>query len=158
MIARVASVLEWASALGCALMAGVFFAFSSFVMPALARLAAPQGIQAMQSINRAALNKPFLAAFMGTALVCALLALLSLLQLGEARSRYRLAACALYLVGTFLLTIVVHVPRNEALDAVDPNGSAAAAQWLTYLSVWTAWNHVRSGAALLALVLIMLGR
>jgi uncharacterized membrane protein len=158
MMARLASGLEWAAALGCALMAGVFFAFSSFVMPALARLPAPRGIQTMQAINRAALTPPFLAAFVGTALVCVLLALLSFSQLTETRARYRLAACALYLVGTFVLTIVIHVPRNEALDGADPNGSAGAAQWLTYLSEWTAWNHVRSAAALAALILIMLGR
>jgi uncharacterized membrane protein len=38
--------------LGAAMIAGVFFfAFSSFVMPALARLPAAGGISAMQSIN-----------------------------------------------------------------------------------------------------------
>lgn len=42
------------AALGCGLVAGVFFAFSSFVMPALKRLPPAQGISAMQSINRLA--------------------------------------------------------------------------------------------------------
>jgi uncharacterized membrane protein len=37
--------------LGAAMIAGVFSAFSSFVMPALARLPAAGGISAMQSIN-----------------------------------------------------------------------------------------------------------
>jgi hypothetical protein len=49
--------LEWATlgtALGCGLLAGVFFAFSAFVMPALRRLPASQGIAAMQSINKLA--------------------------------------------------------------------------------------------------------
>lgn len=40
------------SALGCGLMAGVFFAFSAFEMRALASLQPTQGIPAMQSINR----------------------------------------------------------------------------------------------------------
>ncbi len=37
--------------LGSALVGGVFFAFSSFVMKALARVPSPEGIAAMQSIN-----------------------------------------------------------------------------------------------------------
>lgn len=155
---RFLSILECASALGCGLVAGVFFAFSSFVMPALGRVAAPTGILAMQAINRAALSKAFLSAFVGTAVLCGLLGLLSLGQLGEARARFRLAAGGVYLVGTFVLTMVVHVPRNEALERVDPASSAAAAQWLTYLAEWTTWNHVRGAAAWVALLLLLLGR
>ena len=49
-------VLTLFAALGCAMMAGVFFAFSSFVMPALRRLPATQGIAAMQAINVAAVT------------------------------------------------------------------------------------------------------
>jgi uncharacterized membrane protein len=47
-------VLTLFAALGCGLVAGVFFAFSTFVMKALARLPAEQGIAAMQAINAAA--------------------------------------------------------------------------------------------------------
>jgi len=43
--------LTLVSALGCGLTAGVFFAFSSFVMKALGRIQPAQGIAAMQSIN-----------------------------------------------------------------------------------------------------------
>jgi uncharacterized membrane protein len=55
------------AALGCGLVAGVFFAFSTFVMKALARLPAPQGIAAMQSINVIVINPWFMTAFLGTA-------------------------------------------------------------------------------------------
>jgi uncharacterized membrane protein len=43
--------LKLFSALGCGLVAGVFFAFSTFVMNALTRLAPKEGIAAMQSIR-----------------------------------------------------------------------------------------------------------
>ncbi len=59
--------LKLFSALGCGLMAGVFFAFSTFVMNALARLQPTQGIAAMQSINITVINPLFMAAFLGTA-------------------------------------------------------------------------------------------
>ncbi|WP_010496926.1 hypothetical protein [Paenibacillus elgii] len=51
--------LTYASALGSGLIAGLFFAFSTFVMSALARLPAEQGIAAMQSINVTVLNPLF---------------------------------------------------------------------------------------------------
>jgi uncharacterized membrane protein len=44
------------AALGCGLMAGLFFAFSLSVMKALARLPSAEGIVAMQSINVAIIN------------------------------------------------------------------------------------------------------
>src|SRR5215469_6413164 len=58
------------TALGCGLVAGAFFAFSSFVMPALNRLPAPRAVAAMQSINRLAVTPLFMAAVFGTALAC----------------------------------------------------------------------------------------
>jgi len=63
-------VLTLLAALGCAMMAGVFFAFSAFVMKALARLPAEQGIGAMQAINVAAVTFAFMAALFGTAVAC----------------------------------------------------------------------------------------
>ena len=60
-------VLTLLAALSCAMMAGVFFAFSTFVMKALARLPAQQGIGAMQAINVAAVTFAFMAALFGTA-------------------------------------------------------------------------------------------
>lgn len=61
---------QLAAALGCGLMAGTFFAFSVFVMPALKRLLAPQGIAAMQSINITVINPLFMLVVMGMALLC----------------------------------------------------------------------------------------
>jgi uncharacterized membrane protein len=56
-----------ATALGCGLVAGVFFAFSTFVMPALKRLPPAHGIAAMQSINTVAVTPAFMTALFGTA-------------------------------------------------------------------------------------------
>jgi uncharacterized membrane protein len=141
-------VLTLLAALGCAMMAGVFFAFSAFVMKALARLPAQQGIGAMQAINVAAVTFAFMAALFGTAAACGALAVWALFAWDERFAPYLLVGSALYLVGTILLTIVYHVPRNEALARVEPRG--AESHWRRYLSAWTAWNHVRAGTALAA--------
>ena len=55
--------------LGSALVGGIFFAFSSFVMKALAGIPSAEGITAMQSINVVVLNRSFLGVFMGTAVL-----------------------------------------------------------------------------------------
>ena len=143
-------VLSLLAALGCAMMAGVFFAFSAFVMKALARLPAQQGIGAMQAINVAAVTFAFMAALFGTAAACGALAVWALFAWDERFAPYLLVGSALYLIGTILLTIVYHVPRNEALARVEPHSAEAESHWKRYLSGWTAWNHLRAATALAA--------
>ncbi len=137
------------SALGCGLMAGVFFAFSAFVMRALASIQPTQGIPAMQSINRVVINPLFLGVFIGTAVVCLLMAVLVAFRWSQPGAAYLMIGSLFYLIGTFLVTIVFNVPMNDALETVDPEGADATTAWAGYLSRWTAWNHVRTVAALL---------
>jgi uncharacterized membrane protein len=144
----------WAStlvaALSTGLMAGVFFAFSTFVMKALARLPIPQGIQAMQSINVTAINPVLMAALFGSTAVCVLLAVYSLLQWPQPAAFYLLLGSLLFLVGSFLTTALFNVPLNNALARVDPGSVDGAGLWARYLTSWPAWNHVRTVSSLLA--------
>lgn len=80
----------------------------------------------------------------------AALVLSALLTWDERFAPYLLVGGALYLVGTILLTIAYHVPRNKALARVEPHCADAESPWTRYLSGWTAWNHVRAAAALAA--------
>ena len=100
---------------GCGLIAGILLGFSNFVMPALARLPAAEGVRAMQSINVAVLNRWFLGALLGTALLCAGLALSSLARWSEPGAARQLAGSCSYLIGTILVNKLYHVPRNTAL-------------------------------------------
>lgn len=143
-------VLTFLAALGCGLIAGVFFAFSAFVMRAFARLPAAEGIAAMQSVNVAVLNPVFLSVFVGTAAACAALAVSAFLRWNTPGAGWLLAGGLLYPVGTFLVTVAFNVPRNEALARVAPADPASARLWANYLVSWTAWNHVRTAAALAA--------
>lgn len=154
-IDQLLSVLTLVATLGCGLIAGVFFAFSTFVMRALARLSPSEGIAAMQSINITVLNPWYLGAFFGTAAACLLALVASLLRWYKPEAVYLLIASALYLVGTVLVTIVCNVPRNEALASVvlaDPDTDSAHL-WARYVATWTAWNHVRTAASLAAAAL-----
>jgi uncharacterized membrane protein len=148
-------ILIFTAALGCGLAAGVFFAFSSFVMPALARLPAAQGIAAMQAINVAAITPVFMTALFGTAVACAVLAAWALVR-RPPEAPLVLGGGVLYLAGTILVTIVGNVPKNEALAGLEPASPAAAERWAAFLRGWTAWNHVRTASALAAAALLAL--
>ncbi len=138
------------SALGSGLVAGVLFGFSTFVMRALARLPAAQGITAMQAINVAAINPPFMLAIFGTAAGCVLLVVVALGNLHRPAAVLWLLGGLLYLGGTVLVTMVCNVPRNNALAKADPASPDGARLWAGYLSRWTAWNHVRTVSGILA--------
>ena len=74
------------TALGCGLVAGVFFAFSTFVMAALRRLKPEEGISAMQSINILAVTPVFMAVLFGTAAACLGLVVWAVISWGEGPS------------------------------------------------------------------------
>jgi uncharacterized membrane protein len=110
-----------ATALGCGLVAGVFFAFSSFVMPALKRLPPAHGIAAMQSINKLAVTPAFMTALFGTAVACLGLAAWAVISMGERPAALVLAGSALYLVGAIGVTIARKRPaQRQARDAASP--------------------------------------
>jgi len=141
------------AALGCGLVGGIFFGFSTFVMRALERLPPAHGAAAMQSINVTIIRAWFLAPFFGTALLCLALAVVGLLEWGEPEALYLLIGGPLYLIGTIGVTVVCNVPRNNALAAVEPESPEGPTAWSRYLPAWTMWNTVRTVAALAASVL-----
>ena len=148
--------LTMGAALGCGLVGGVFYAFSSFVMAALARLPAAGGIAAMQSINRVVLAPPFMVPFFGTAAVCLVLVVGAVVGWGEPGATLRLLGGGLYLVGCIGVTVARNVPRNDALAAVEPESDAGAAVWARYVREWTGWNTVRTVSSMLASALLIL--
>jgi len=140
-------VLTIITAIGAGVSAGVFFAFSTFVMKALGRLPAAEGISSMHAINKAAPTPLFMLALFGTGAVSIVLSVVALRPLDQRWATYVLIGTALYLA-CLVLTMAYHVPRNNALALVDPTGSGAAHAWEQYFSSWTAWNHVRTVTAL----------
>lgn len=139
-----------AAVLGSGLIAGLFFAFSAFVMKALARLPAEQGIAAMRAINSAILNPLFFTVFFGTAAASLFAIVFAVLHRNAPHAAYLLAGGILYLAGSFLVTAVFNVPLNNALAAVAPESEEGARVWTRYVANWTAWNHVRTLATLAA--------
>ena len=142
------------TALCCGLVAGVWFAFSAFVMNGLRRLPAAQGIAAMQSINRTAVSALFMTALFGTAALCAVVAIWAGLSWEDRRAPWVLAGSLLYLLGSVGVTGAANVPLNDKLARLAPDSAGAAREWDSYVSTWTAWNHVRAVTALAAAALL----
>jgi uncharacterized membrane protein len=142
--------LTLAAALGSGLIAGIFFAFSSFVMKALFRLPPAEGIAAMQAINVVVINPFFMIVFLGTVVLSVVALVSSLMRWQRPGSGYLLAGVLLYLLATFLVTMIFNVPLNDSLARLSASDAESARQWADYVGRWTMWNHVRMAGALLA--------
>lgn len=146
-----------AAIVGSALIGGIFFAFSNFVMKAFERVPSSAGMLAMQTINVTVLNRWFLGAFMGTALISLILAAMSIAAWESSHSPYLLGGAVAYIGGTWLVTGIGNVPLNNKLAGVKPDDPESSEVWEHYLENWTRLNSQRTGAALLAAVLFSIG-
>ncbi|GGL84003.1 membrane protein [Streptomyces fumigatiscleroticus] len=149
-------VLTVLGVLGTGLVAGVFCGFSTFVMRGLAALPPAQGVAAMRAINTAAVTPAFMLVFVGSAVLCAVIAVVTFVLWPDEGTAELLLGSALYLFGSFGVTVVANVPRNEALLRLDPGTAEAAEYWPTYVREWTMWNHVRTVASAAAAVAYVL--
>ena len=156
MIATVLPVVALVGVVGSGLMAGLYFAFSTAVMPALGRMRPAWGTEAMQQVNRVILNPLFLLVFLGTGLVSLLLVVGAALSGGSGAWWIALGG-VLYLLGNIAVTAIVNVPMNNRLDTINPLTDDGAAIWAHYLRRWTAWNHVRALACTAATALLAVG-
>lgn len=147
--------LLWFSAVACGLMAGLYFAFSAFIMQALASIDR-SGVEAMNAINRVILRSLFMPLFFGSSLASLGLAVIGLIDWGAPGSGAMLAGGLIYFVGQFVVTMVCNVPINNALAAIDPSAESKAAIWKDYFDRWTRWNHVRTISCTVAMVLFII--
>ena len=157
MLGGTTRTLTLIATIGAGIAAGVFFAFSTFVMAGLRKLPPAQGLAAMQQINIAAPTPPFMIVLFGTALISVVLGVGALRHLDSPGAMLRLVGAAAYLLA-IVLTAAYHVPHNDALAKLDPRAAGSAHAWLVYARDWTALNHLRTlgsaaGTALFALSL-----
>jgi uncharacterized membrane protein len=138
------TALLWFGAIGCGLLGGLYFAFSTFIMTALGRIDRSHGVSAMNAINAAILRSVFMPFFYGTTLASLLLVVISFTRMGESGAVATLAGGLIYITGMFVCTVIRNVPLNNVLAAADAANGTAATVWARYLKEWTRWNHVRT--------------
>lgn len=136
--------------------AGFFYAYSCSVMWAFDTSDPKVAIAAMQRINIVVRNAAFFPAFFGTPVVALVAAALWFSQGRHDVALLLALAAAAYLGGAFLTTLAINVPMNEALGrtAIPAEAEAARTIWHDYSAPWTLWNHIRTAASLVALLLV----
>lgn len=147
-MAFILPILLVAAAIGSGLIAGIFFAFSTFIMTAFARIPPEQGIAAMNSINTTIVRSPFMLLFIPVAILCIAIAVMAFMDWRGNASIWMIGGAAAYIVASFISTIAFNVPMNDALANVSGSGGEAVTIWSRYLTDWTWWNHVRTVASL----------
>jgi len=149
------TIIIVASISGAGLVTGLLFAFSNFVMKALADLPPDKGMFAMQRINETIINPMFLLFFLGTPILCFAIAVNSGLKINEPGSLFLLAGSLAYLIGPFGITVLFNVPLNNLLAGADVSDCNDI--WPMYQKKWQLWNHVRTYIGLVSVVLMATG-
>ncbi len=149
------TVITIAAITGAGVVTGLLFAFANFVMQALATLPREQGMLAMRQINEKIINPVFLLLFLGTPILCVLVAVNASLVLGSPGSVLLLVGSLSYLAGPFGVTMLCNVPLNNRLAAADIG--EADRVWPDYQVRWQRWNHVRTCVGVASIVLLAAG-
>lgn len=152
------SLMKWmliTGALGSGIIGGIFFAFSTFIMTSFAAISTESGVAAMNAINRVILRSWFMPVFMSMVVVSVVLVILAIRQWSLGGGSLIIAGAALYILASFVSTIIFNVPLNDRLATFQGNEAEAAEFWATYLKDWTFWNHIRTIASLAASVAFM---
>jgi uncharacterized membrane protein len=120
------------------LLAGIYVAFAVAVMPALHSLPDDTFLPVMNRINIVIVNPAFLTLFLGAPVFAVTLAAVG-------RDPLTIGA-AVAAVSAVVTTIAVNVPLNDAL--------ADGATRETYEKRWVLWHQFRTGAAIVAFILL----
>ena len=116
-----------------------------------------QSIAAMQSINITVITPLFLAVFMGTGILCAVLIVMSLINWHGTPSIIMIGGSLLYILGCLAVTTILNVPLNNELAAANAADPKSVELWARYLSDWTFWNSVRTAASLASSAALTVG-
>lgn len=146
-----------AASLACGLVAGVFLAFSDFLMRSLDAMRPTGAVEAMQAINRKVKPSLFVVLLLVLGVVSLSIAGHALATQEGVEAHLAVAAATIYMVGVIGVTFLRNVPMNERLALFARDDPKAVRYWSTvYRPRWTAWNHVRTLASASAALCYMI--
>jgi uncharacterized membrane protein len=132
------TVVLVAALVAAGLVAGLFYAYACSVLPGLGRGDDRTFVEAMRGINIAIVNPVFLLTFLGAPVLAGVAVFLN-----PGPRPWVLAGFG-FLVAMLVITAVVNVPLNNALDSGGEDYAALRAQFET---VWVRWNVLRALAS-----------
>ncbi|WP_208559279.1 DUF1772 domain-containing protein [Marinilactibacillus kalidii] len=142
------------SLVGTGMVAGIFFAFSNFIMRAFSKLSNANGSTAMKEVNRTVQNPWFFLFFIGTAITSFLLMIFYFFT--PIVSGWSLIGSILYFFGCFMVTGIKNIPLNNQLEALNTKESKQKDSWTHYMRTWTFWNHIRTIACMGAFICLII--
>ena len=147
-----------AAAVLASLLAGFYLAFSLTIMPALAGLPDRVLVTVMQTVNRVIVRSAFALLFVGAPLTAVATAALASLAGASAPLVVLAVAGATLQVASMVLTVVVHLPRNDAPDRADPDdaGDVARARE-AFERPWTRAHRVRTAVTTVGALALVAG-
>jgi len=146
------TILVWVVAALTMINAGIYVAFSTFVLPALRTLPASDAVRTMQRINDKAPRSAFMVPFIGSALGGAAVIVAALVVRPE--GIWWSIGGAVAALAAFILTASVNVPLNNALAASDATAPEA---WRRFDRPWAASNHLRGLISIVGTVALSIG-
>ncbi|MPZ79328.1 MAG: DUF1772 domain-containing protein [Actinophytocola sp.] len=120
------------------LIAGLFYAYACSVMPGLARGDDKTFVEGMRGINVAIVNGWFMLSFLGAPLLAAAA---GLLHLRSGPTLWWIVAAFGCLVAMLVITGVVNIPLNNALEA---GRDSYAELRERFEASWVRWNVLRA--------------
>lgn len=124
------------------LLAGLFYAYTVSVMPGLARGDDRTFVEGMRGINVAIQNGWFMLTFLGAPLLAVVA---GLLYLRSGAALWWIAAGFACLLAMLVITGVVHIPMNDALDTGRDSYAQLRAR---FEGPWVRWNVVRTAVSI----------
>jgi len=131
------TVVLVAALVAAGLIAGLFYAYACSVMPGIGRGDDKTFVEAMRGINVAIVNPVFMLTFLGAPLLAGVAMFLN------PGPRPWVIAGFVFLAAMIVITGVVNIPLNNALDQGDDYAAVRAA----FETVWVRWNVVRAGVS-----------
>jgi len=138
------------AAISTAMMAGIYFAFSGFVMSGLKQVGAENAVSTMNAINQVILRSWFMPLFFGSTLTTVLILIIAMINWQQSNSTLLIFASTIYFLGMFLCTVFFNVPLNKHLLATESSNNTINQTWSHYVKYWTRWNHLRTLTSLFA--------
>lgn len=148
-----------ATAIVTALMAGLFYNWTTAITVGFKQLSDSEYVAAFQAINRAIQNPLFFVSFFGTAI---LLPICSYMQFKQGYSMVfylLLGATLLYWLGVMLVTVFGNIPLNNALDSFDLQNATLSdikQQRLAFENRWNNFNMIRTVSSFISLVMVLI--
>jgi len=144
----------------CALTAGLVFTFSVVVMPGIGTLSDRDFLRAFQAIDRVIQNNHplFILVWVGSVLALTAATVLALGTLAGGDRLLVVLAAAVYLMCVQLPTMVVNVPLNNQLQALDVSAlddASLGAARSDFEVRWNRWNGFRTVFSCVTVVVLL---